>query len=104
MALYGLIVILGRGCVRTVKEKIQKEISNWCDTQHKYPKVDEIVEMTISKTSEQLFETIRKELEQEFSKGNLEHPFFISNEYYLELKLKDIKNKLSINQNEESIK
>ncbi|MFO8078593.1 MAG: hypothetical protein R6U21_08140 [Thermoplasmatota archaeon] len=78
-----------------MKEKILKEISDWCDTQNKHPEVDEIVDMTISKTSEELFETIRKELEQEFSKGNLEHPFFISNEYYLELKLKDIKNKFS---------
>ncbi len=81
--------------MRTVKEKILKEISDWCDTQNKHPNVDEIVDMAISKTSEELFETIRKELEQEFSKGNLEHPFFISNEYYLELKLKDIKNKFS---------
>lgn len=88
--------------MRIVKQKIQKEISDWCDTQHKHPELDKIVEMTISKTSEQLFETIRKELEQEFSKGNLEHPFFISNEYYLELKLKDIKNKLSIHPDKDS--
>jgi hypothetical protein len=43
-----------------------------------------------------MFETVQKELEEEFVKGNLEQPFFISNEYYLELKMKDIKNKLDL--------
>jgi len=30
-------------------------------------------------------------LKQEFDNGTLTHPYFISNEYYLELKLKEIK-------------
>ena len=79
---------------KKVKEKIQQEISDWCNSKERSPEMDEIVDHVISRTSETLFETIRKEFEEEFSKGNLEQPFFISNEYYLELKLKDIKNKL----------
>ncbi len=77
-----------------MKDKIQKEIMDWCNNQEQQPDMDELVTQIISRTSESMFETIRKELEEEFSKGNLEQPFFISNEYYLELKLKDIKNKL----------
>lgn len=38
-------------------------------------------------------EKIREELKQEFEKGNLTHPFIISSDYYLDLKLKEIKEK-----------
>lgn len=92
----------GRGCVTKVKDKIRQEITDWCNSKDQLPDVEEIVEQVISKTSDTVFETIREELEEEFSKGNLEQPFFISNEYYLELKLKDIKNKLLKTINEES--
>lgn len=83
-----------------MKDKIQKEITEWYNDQDQHPEIDDIVDMVIAKTSDTLFDTIKQELEDEFSKGNLEHPFFISNEYYLELKLKDIKNKLAITDNE----
>ena len=48
------------------------------------------------------FSLEKEELENEFSNGNLEHPFFISSEYYLELKLKDIKQKLINGDNQKS--
>jgi hypothetical protein len=37
---------------------------------------------------------VKNELENEFEKGNLKQPFFISDEYYLYLKLKEIKNNI----------
>ena len=42
-----------------------------------------------------LFDEIKDELKYEFEKGNLKHPFIISNDYYLYLKLKEIKNKFN---------
>ena len=56
----------------------------------------------INKTTDSILDKIKEELENEFSNGNLEHPFFISSEYYLELKLKDIKQKLINGDNQKS--
>jgi hypothetical protein len=83
------------GCGR-MKNKIQKEISEWYIQHNQEFNVEELVDLVISKISDSMFDTVQKELEEEFAKGNLEQPFFISNEYYLELKMKDIKNKLSL--------
>jgi len=79
-----------------MKNRIQKEISEWYRQHNHELNVDEFVDIIISKVSDSMFDTVQKELEEEFAKGNLEQPFFISNEYYLELKMKDIKNKLAL--------
>jgi len=79
-----------------MKNRIQKEITEWYKQKNQDIDVDELVDLVISKVSDSMFETVQKELEEEFVKGNLEQPFFISNEYYLELKMKDIKNKLDL--------
>ena len=57
------------------------------------PDISDFVDLVINKTTESIFDTVKKELENEFTIGNLEHPFIISSEYYLELKLKEIKKK-----------
>ena len=81
------------GCDRYMREKIIKEAMEWYNGQEKNPKMEEFIDLVINKTAESFIEHLQTEFEQEFSQGNLKHPFFISNEYYLELKLKDVKNK-----------
>ena len=78
-----------------MKDKILKEIMEWYDTHEEEPEVfiEDFIDKVIDKTAEALFEEIKEELKEEFEKGNLKHPFIISPEYYLYLKLKEIKNK-----------
>jgi len=61
--------------------------------------IEDLVEVAINKTSDILFDEIKDELKYEFEKGNLKHPFIISNDYYLYLKLKEIKNKFNLDTN-----
>lgn len=79
-----------------MKEKIIKEIMEWCESQEKTPDIymDEFVDLVINKTAKALFEEINIELKNEFESGNLQHPFIISDDYYLYLKLKEIKNRI----------
>jgi hypothetical protein len=76
-----------------MKDKILHDIKKWYDTQNENPDISDFVDIVINKTTDSIFDTVKKELENEFSIGNLEHPFIISSEYYLELKLKEIKDK-----------
>ena len=74
-----------------MKEKILQEALEWYEQQDEKPDLSEFVNLVISKTADSIFETVEEGLKQEFDKGTLTHPYFISNEYYLELKLKEIK-------------
>ena len=76
-----------------MKNKIIDEAMKWYETQGVNPPIEDFIDIVINKTTESIMNHVREELEHEFSNGNLKHPFFISNEYYLELKLKDIKHK-----------
>ena len=49
----------------------------------------------MDKTTEVLFEEIKKQLKNEFLSGTLKHDFVISPDYYLELKLKEVKQSFS---------
>jgi len=79
---------LERDCM---KEKILQEALEWYEQQDEKPDLSEFVNLVISKTADSIFETVEEGLKQEFDNGTLTHPYFISNEYYLELKLKEIK-------------
>jgi biotin-(acetyl-CoA carboxylase) ligase len=76
-----------------MREKIIKEALEWYEKQEKNPDIEDFVDLVIDKTADNMLEHIQKEFEDEFKNGILEHPYFISSEYYLELKLKDVKNK-----------
>lgn len=78
-----------------MKDKILKEIIEWCEQQEENPEfyMNDFVEIVIDRTARALFEEIKSEMKKEFESGNLKHPFIISDEYYLYLKLKEIKNK-----------
>ena len=83
-----------------MKDKILQEAKEWYKNQKDNPDIGDFVDLVINKTTDSIFDKIKEELENEFASGNLEHPFFISSEYYLELKLKDIKQKLIDNNNQ----
>ena len=76
-----------------MRDKILKEALEWYQQQENNPDIEDFVDLVIGKTTDNILDHIQKEFEEEFKKGVLEHPFFISSEYYLELKLKDVKNK-----------
>ena len=78
-----------------MKEKIFKEALDWYEKQGENSEVDieDFVNLVINKTADSIFEKVNEELKAEFENGNLQHPFIISSDYYLDLKLKDIKQK-----------
>jgi len=57
--------------------------------------VDEFIDVVIDKASEFIFEELKKELKSEFVDGTLKHDFIISPDYYLDLKIKAIKERVS---------
>jgi hypothetical protein len=84
-----------------MKNKILKEVTNWYKNQEDKQEVqlpNELINVLIDKAADAILEEITSELKDEFEKGNLKQPFFISDEYYLYLKLKDIKNNITKNQ------
>lgn len=76
-----------------MKDKIVKEALDWYENQNTESEVnlEDFVDLVIDKTTNSIFEKVKNELKNEFENGNLHHPFVISSEYYLDLKLKDIK-------------
>jgi len=79
-----------------MKDKILKEVVDWYN-QHKNQDdiyIEDFVDLVIDKTADVLFEEIKDGFKEEFEKGNLKHPFIISSDYYLYLKLKEIKDKV----------
>ncbi len=84
------------GLERAMKDKILKEVVEWYN-QHKNQDdiyIEDFVDLVIDKTADVLFEEIKDGFKEEFEKGNLKHPFIISSDYYLYLKLKEIKDKV----------
>jgi len=78
-----------------MKDKILKEAIEWYNKHEDKNDVfiEDFIDLVIGKTADALFDNIKKELEEEFEKGNLKQPFVISSDYYLYLKLKEIKDK-----------
>lgn len=76
-----------------MKEKILQEALDWYENQEDKPNVnlEDFIDLVIKKTTDAIFDKITIELKSEFEKGNLKHPFVISSDYYLDLKLKEIK-------------
>jgi len=78
-----------------MKDKILKEVMEWYDSNEEKPDIfiEDFVDKIINRTADALIEEIKDGLKDEFEKGNLQHPFIISPDYYLYLKLKEIKHK-----------
>ena len=78
-----------------MNEKILHEALAWYESQGKDLDVDleDFVDVVVHKTADAIFDELKTELKHEFDMGNLKHPFVISSDYYLDLKLKEIKEK-----------
>jgi hypothetical protein len=78
-----------------MKDKILKEALDWYEKHGDKNNVfiEDFIDLVINKTADALFNEIKDGLKEEFEKGNLQHPFVISSDYYLYLKLKEIKSK-----------
>ena len=98
-----IISLYGLG--NSMKDKIVKKVQEWYDQNVDKDEVffEEFVDIVINNTADVIFEEIKDGFKEEFNKGNLKHPFVISPEYYLYLKLKEIKEKcVPSNTNDES--
>jgi len=76
-----------------MKDEILKEALEWYSKQSDKNSIfiEDFVDLLVNKTADILFEKVQEELKNEFNEGHLKHPFIISNDYYLYLKLKEIK-------------
>ena len=83
------------GIGKNMREKIFKEAIKWYEKKGEKSEanIEDFINLVINKTADSIFEKINDELKAEFENGNLQHPFIISSDYYLDLKLKDIKQK-----------
>ena len=72
-----------------MKDKLKQEITEWYKNDN-----EEFIEQIFDKTADEIIEEVGKKLVNEFRTGNLRQPFIISNEYYVELLLKQIKEKM----------
>ena len=76
-----------------MKERILNEITEYYKNKEQTEEIpDEVLKIIINTTTDEIFERLKADLKNEFKTGNLKHPFFISDEYYIHLKLTDIKN------------
>jgi len=78
-----------------MNEKILQEALEWYETQEKTSEIniEDFVNLIINRTADAIFDEVKTELNNEFQNGTLKHPFVISSDYYLELKLKEIRDK-----------
>lgn len=74
---------------KEMKDKLKQEITEWYENDN-----EEFIEQIFDKTTDEIIEEVGKKLVNEFRMGNLRQPFIISNEYYVELLLKQIKEKM----------
>ena len=76
-----------------IKDKILQEVMAWYESHDKKPDIliEDFVEIVINKTANAIFDKVKNEFKNEFESGNLKHPFIISSDYYLDLKLKELK-------------
>jgi hypothetical protein len=82
-----------------MKNKIKKEVIDWYENLENPDdeSMEDFIEVVMDKTTDFILEEIKKQFKNEFLSGNLKHDFIISPDYYLELKLKEIKQNFSKN-------
>lgn len=76
-----------------MKNKIKEEIMEWYENLEDPDdeSLEDFIELVMDKTTDFILEEIKKQFKDEFLSGNLKHDFVISPDYYLELKLKEVK-------------
>jgi len=76
-----------------VKDEIKKEALSWFENVsiNDDESLGNFVDHIMDRTADALLEAMKKELREEFQSGNLQHNMVISPEYFLELKMKEVK-------------
>ena len=80
-----------------MKDIIKKEALKWHENveSHNNESIEQFVDLIMEKTTDLLFEEVKKQFKEEFVTGNLKHNFVISPDYFIELKLKAAKENFS---------
>jgi hypothetical protein len=80
-----------------VKDEIKKEALSWFENVsiNDDESLGNFVDHIMDRTTDALLEAMKKELRDEFQSGNLKHNMVISPEYFLELKMKEVKHNFS---------
>lgn len=78
-----------------MNDKIKKESLKWYKDKKKHDdqSIETFVEMIINRTSDDLINVVKTVLKKEFKDGTLKHNHVVSSDYYLDLKLKEAKQK-----------
>ena len=76
-----------------MKDEIKKEALSWFENVsiNDDESLGNFVDHIMDRTADALLEAMKKELREEFQSGNLKHNMVISPEYFLELKMKEVK-------------
>ena len=80
-----------------MKEEIRKEALSWFENVaiNDDDSLGDFVDHIMDRTTDAILEALKKELRDEFQSGNLKHNMVISPEYFLELKMKEVKQNFS---------
>ena len=80
-----------------MKDEIKKEALSWFENVaiNDDESLGNFVDHIMDRTTDALLEAMKKELREEFQSGNLKHNMVISPEYFLELKMKEVKHNFS---------
>ena len=80
-----------------MKDEIKKEALSWFENVsiNDDESLGNFVDHIMDRTTDALLEAMKKELRDEFQSGNLKHNMVISPEYFLELKMKEVKHNFS---------
>ena len=76
-----------------MKDEIKKEALSWFENVsiNDDESLGNFVDHIMDRTADALLEAMKRELRDEFQSGNLKHNMVISPEYFLELKMKEVK-------------
>ncbi|MBU0497973.1 MAG: hypothetical protein KKC68_08540 [Candidatus Thermoplasmatota archaeon] len=76
-----------------MKDEIRKEALSWFENVsiNDDESLGDFVDHIVDRTTDALLEAMKKELRDEFQSGNLKHNMVISPEYFLDLKMKEVK-------------
>ena len=80
-----------------MREEIRKEALSWFENVaiNDDESLGDFVDHIVDRTTDAILEAMKKELRDEFQSGNLKHNMVISPEYFLELKMKEVKHNFS---------
>ena len=79
--------------MKKLKDRIKKEALEWYEMEKNGEKhsIEDLIDLVMTRTTEALVDEVKTILKKDFRDGTLKHNHIVSSEYYLELKLKEVK-------------